>query len=200
LGLSGTIAVVVSNAASELFTRHNARLVPPVAAAAIGNGELTGYRRFGNVVVAGALEHRRSTAGRKRPVQVREELPMSEAQRKPSRRAMRRTPTPRTDSLRRRRAGDPDNQPHSYGSEVPPRGWQRQGEHTAAGREVDRAKEQPATAEDLAGEPMREGDNGDSGAAGESRPAGVDSMPEELEALGDMPLGAEDDQKRPRER
>ena len=126
---------------------------------------------------------------------------MSEAPKKPSRRAVRRAPTPRSNS-RRRGTGDPDHTPHSYASELPPRGWQRHGKHTATGREVDRAKERPATAEELAGEPMREGEDGNGGSAGESRPAGVDNMPEELEALGDMPLGAEgeDDQHRSRPR
>jgi hypothetical protein len=94
----------------------------------------------------------------------RREPPVSKPRKKPSRR----------DALRTPRAG----------SAPPKRGTQRQGEHTTTGREVEREIAERERFEDLTNEPTREGDE---------QSAGATDVPENLEALGDVPIGGEDE-------
>lgn len=86
--------------------------------------------------------------------------------------------------------GGSAGKPHSYGQSAPMEKQPLKGEHAAAPRRIARVEDkgEQDSVEDLAGEPMREEAASDTSSASDD----TDDQPEQLEALGDMPLGAED--------
>lgn len=97
---------------------------------------------------------------------------------------------------RRDDEADAAHNPHSYGQSAPMPGADEppiEGETRGPARKIARAEEKHDSVEDLAGEPMRE--SGEDEEPGESRDnvhGDLGGANDELEALGDMPLGAED--------
>jgi hypothetical protein len=110
------------------------------------------------------------------------------------------------------RDGDGNEQsrePHSYAQSAEMSKQPAPGEHAAEPRRIARIEDEHESVEDLAGEPMREGPDDvagseQSGSRDNTRGGVADAndgddvmgdMPDELEALGDMPVGAGDAEK-----
>ena len=85
----------------------------------------------------------------------------------------------------------------SYGQSAPMPGADEpptEGETRAPARKIERVEEQHESVEELAGEPMREsGEDEEPGGTASGVHGDVSGANDELEALGDMPLGTEDD-------
>jgi hypothetical protein len=86
--------------------------------------------------------------------------------------------------------------PRSYGQSAPMPGKDEQqieGEIRAPVHKIARHEHAHQSVEDLAGEPMREEGEDEEPATASGAHGDIDGSSDELEALGDMPLGAEDD-------
>ena len=89
----------------------------------------------------------------------------------------------------------PARKPQSYGQSAPMPGADEppiEGETRAPARKITRVEEQHESVEELAGEPMREsGEDEESGGTATGTHGDIGGANDELEALGDMPIGTE---------
>lgn len=90
----------------------------------------------------------------------------------------------------------PARKAQSYGQSAPMPGAGEpaiEGETRTAARKIERVEERHQSVEELAGEPMREaGEDEDAPGGSVATHGDIDGASDELEALGDMPLGTEE--------